>query len=68
MYPPLNACFHPVRQLLRPACHLCYIYIYMLIYVKGISFKYIGKIILIGSRIQQHNSGLGSVSIEPPHL
>ena len=40
----------------------------MLIAVKDVNFTSIGKTILIRTRIQQHNSGLGSISIEPLHI
>ena len=40
----------------------------MLISIKDIKFTFIGKYIFIITRIQQHNSRLGSVSTEPIHL
>jgi predicted GIY-YIG superfamily endonuclease len=43
-------------------------YVYMLISLKDFNFSYIGKTLSIRRRIQQHNSGIGSVSTEPLHL
>ena len=43
-------------------------YVYMLISMKDMSFTYIGKTMSICRRIQQHNSGVGSISTEPLHL
>ena len=43
-------------------------YVYMLISVRDQNFSYIGKTFSIRQRIQQHNSGNGSVSTEPFHL
>ena len=43
-------------------------YVYMLISMKDKGFSYIGKTLSLRSRIQQHNSGFGSMSTEPLHL
>ena len=43
-------------------------YVYMLISVKDMNFTYIGKTMSIRKRLQQHNTGIGSVSTEPRHL
>ena len=43
-------------------------YVYMLMSVNDHNFSYIGKMLSIRTRIQQHNSGVGSVSTEPLHL
>lgn len=43
-------------------------YVYMLLSIKDQNFTYIGKTNNIRTRIQQHNSGLGSISTEPLHL
>ena len=40
----------------------------MLISIKDMNFTYIGKTMCIRTRIQQHNSGVGSMSTQPPHL
>ena len=40
----------------------------MLMSVNDHNFSYIGKTVSIGRRIQQHNSGVGSVSTEALHL
>ena len=43
-------------------------YVYMLMSVNDHNYSYIGKTLSIRRRIQQHNSGVGSVSTEPLHL
>ena len=43
-------------------------YVYMLISVRDKCFNYIVNTMSIRRRIQQHNSGVGSVSTEPIHL
>ena len=43
-------------------------YVHMLISMKDFNFSYIGKTNSIRCRIQEHNSGTGSVSTEPLHL
>ena len=43
-------------------------YVYMLISVRDNNFTYIGKTFSIRKRIQQHESGFGSVSTESLHL
>ena len=40
----------------------------MLVSIKDLNFTYIGKTMSIRNRIQRHNSGVLSVSIEPLHL
>ena len=42
--------------------------VYMLMSVNDHNFSYTGKTLSIRRRIQQHNSGVGSVSTEPLHL
>ena len=43
-------------------------YVYMLISVRDRNYSYIGKTNSIRRRIQEHNTGVGSVSTEPLHL
>ena len=43
-------------------------YVYILLSIKYLKFKYIGKTISIQNMIKKHNYGVGSVSIEPLHL
>ena len=43
-------------------------YVYMLLSIKDQNYTYIGKTNNIRTRIQQHNSGVGSISTEPLHL
>jgi len=57
---------YQIRDMSLPQCNTGYIY--MLISIKDTSFSYIGKTYSIRRRIQQHNSGVGSVSTEPLHL
>ena len=43
-------------------------YIYVLVSIKDIIFTYIGKTMSIRNIIQQHNSGIGSVSTYTFHI
>ena len=55
-----------VSDVALPQCNTGYVY--MLISIKDMNFTYIGATLSIRKRIQQHNSGVGSVSTEPLHL
>ena len=55
-----------IQDISLPQCNTGYIC--MLISIKDTRFSYIGKTYSIRRRIQQHNSGVGSVSTEPLHL
>ena len=55
-----------IKDMTLPQCNTGYVY--MLISIKDINFTYIGKTMCIRTRIQQHNSGVGSMSTQPPHL
>jgi len=55
-----------IKDMPLPQCNTGYVY--MLISIKDMNFTYIGKTMCIRTRIQQHNSGVGSMSTQPPHL
>jgi predicted GIY-YIG superfamily endonuclease len=58
---------YPICDGALPQCNTGYVYI-MLMSVNDHNFSCIGKTLSIRRRIQQHNSGVGSVSTEPLHL
>lgn len=49
-----------------PTCNTGFVY--MILSLKDMSFIYIGEIVNITVRLQQHNSGYGSISTAPSHL